>query len=293
MLTRVLLLYCLFTYITPLAGQEATLSKTCYMQRAYCLFTQNGLQGLMDTTGQVLIPAMYHKLLYTDHRDFFLYRQDKGYGVLSIEGQVILIDTFQHQIKVRDQFIIAIDSAYRFSVYTWHGEQILPSQFQHIKFLSGRPEIIWAKKDAHYYPFDHTGTGLSQTGFLSFNRIPLGKSVYAAEAADGMVYILGHPHEEALLAGPYRAAYRVPGHSSCAIVESLPDHDGLILKRLYKRYGKYRSDRIYEEICFEKDCLEPFTDRLNLPSLRRQLFQAIGILPDGSYHLFDEAGKKD
>jgi len=187
---KVFLLLCMMTSPVMLRAGEDD----------YRLFNENGKQGIQLHTGEIIVPAKYDELGWSDAPFSTLqgvvgYRIENTWGLLTIKNNQLTAPVYSHLNKMdAGSYIIAakrdnITQRIFWSVIDQNGREFVPFKYSKIKIVNDRV-IAW-------FP---SGNNVNKVGMLDlhgdeiipFTHLslkPLGDLRYLAETADGKLRI--------------------------------------------------------------------------------------------------------
>jgi len=106
---------------------------------------KNGLQGLITTNSEVIIPVKYQFVLPRNNNRFILWTTDSRFGLCDNDGSVILPVRYKGLSSTgNDEFYIARNDRNLYGVYNSNGDNVLPEMFN---FFTVDDYKVFAMKD--------------------------------------------------------------------------------------------------------------------------------------------------
>lgn len=168
----------------------------------YAIAEKEGLLGVLDTTGTLVIPCQYTlmdyvgrglfsvktettnwRIINTEERlifddmaasiefledPFLSYEEITGLGLAHLKKGVLLPPKFSSFKFLNATFIVATDEAGAESIYDYDGNKILASDYDRIKIKNN---LIWAKRSGKWGAFTFNGVAVIQHEWLSYRAI--------------------------------------------------------------------------------------------------------------------------
>ncbi len=79
-------------------------------------------------------------------------------------------------------------------------------------------------------------------------------------------------------------------HNSARVITYLPAENGIFLQQVSLNNERFLSPPIYQDICFEQDCLLKYQGKIDMKAAKSLFTKAVGILPNRSIHVFKNDG---
>ena len=100
------------------------------------VFSENNLFGLKNSSGEVVVPAEYRKLIMVGKSGWIFQKKNK-FGLMDSQGNYLLQPKYRHVDRVLGKFVkIGNDSD--FGIYDEHGNEIIPPIYNSIDLLYGK-----------------------------------------------------------------------------------------------------------------------------------------------------------
>jgi hypothetical protein len=288
-----LFIFILLFSITITFSQAGSPNTKCW--RGICKVCNDSFREcyVTDSIGNILIPVGNESIEFTDLRNYLLVRNEKGMkGIVNLSNQIIVPLEYE-SINVYPQgFFKTMSPDNLVSLYDALGQVILPPDRWKIKFELIPYTYIFATRDSLYYIYNNQGKRLFNFGIKDYDRSTyMGQSCIKVTLQNGNQCLLGLPDLRDKLSKEYKKIERPKYYKNVTILTWLPNEKGEVLKQLAEG-SKCITDPIYQEICFELPCLEPYKDKIKYYYIKPpKLFYAIGILPDMSMHIIDISGR--
>ncbi len=124
--------------------------------RSVEVYSENNLFGLKDKNGNIVVPAIYKKLVMTG-RNGWIFQKGSRFGLMNSNGEILLKPKFRHADRLLGRYIkLGNDSD--FGIYNEFGESILPPIYNSIDLLYGK--MFLTNRNFRYGVSDFNGNVL-------------------------------------------------------------------------------------------------------------------------------------
>lgn len=153
--------------ITPAPAAEQTAASTgntqepvsytaAQQERDVKVFCENNLYGLKDTEGNIIVPAIYKKIVMTGRSGWIVQKKTK-YGLMDSKGNYLIKPKYRHADRILGRYI-KLGNDHDFGIYNEYGEEILPPIYNSIDLLYGKMFLTY--KNFRYGVADFKGNTL-------------------------------------------------------------------------------------------------------------------------------------
>ena len=118
------------------ASQQAPVFYTAAQQeRDVKVFCENELFGLKDNDGNIVVPAIYKKIIMTGRYGWIVQKKNK-YGIMDSKGNYLIEPKFRYADRIFGRYI-KLGNDNDFGIYNEYGEVIIPPEYSSIDLLYG------------------------------------------------------------------------------------------------------------------------------------------------------------
>ncbi len=104
-------------------------------ERDVVVFCEKNLYGLKDRSGNIVVPAIYKKMVMTGMRGWIVQKKSK-YGLMNSKGEWLIQPKYRHVERILGRYI-KLGNDNDFGIYNEYGEEILPPMYNSIDLLNG------------------------------------------------------------------------------------------------------------------------------------------------------------
>lgn len=145
-------------------GSNHKWSEEIVSQQRFYVFKENGKEGLINSSGNIIVPAINYDEIYNINTKFITVKNGKKYGILNLQGGQILPATYDSISVIKtdglspvQNNIFKVKQGKKYGLFNAQGKQILACEYKDINYENG---IITAIKDKQTYNFSINGTPL-------------------------------------------------------------------------------------------------------------------------------------
>ena len=138
-------------------SSEAPVFYTAAQQeRTVSVFADKDHFGLKDNNGNIIVPAVYQKIIMTGNSGWIIQKNNK-YGLMNSEGKYLIEPKFRFADRILGRYI-KLGSEHNFGIYNEFGESVIPPEYDSIDLLYGKMFLTY--KNFRYGVFDFKGNVL-------------------------------------------------------------------------------------------------------------------------------------
>ncbi len=105
-------------------------------EREVSVFCENNLFGLKDKEGNIVVPAVYQKMVMTGLHGWIVQKKNK-YGLMDSKGNYLIPPKYRYGDRIFGRYI-KLGSDNDYGIYNEYGEAILPPVYTSIDLLYGQ-----------------------------------------------------------------------------------------------------------------------------------------------------------
>ncbi|MFK8008350.1 MAG: hypothetical protein AB8H03_18475 [Saprospiraceae bacterium] len=219
-------------------------------------------------------------------------KKENLYGVVNSSGVDIIEFKYKNIEKACNYFIITNCNNHKM-LLNQKGGEVISKEMKKFKINCFRPNIILATNlNGEIEIYNSKGVEISP---IKFGSIPSHMN-YSDESnklvitkLDGQKCLLNfsnYSDENPKL----KIIEKPKGHNSAKIITYLPAEKGIFYQQVSLNNERFLSKPIYQDICFEQDCILKYQDKINIKATKSIFTKAVGILPDMTIHVFKNDG---
>ena len=154
-----ILIYSSFAMSAALANNSEDVPATytaAQQPRDVVVFAENNYFGLKDKNGNIVVPAIYKKMIMTGKSGWIVQKKSK-YGIMDSNGQFLIQPKYRYADRILGRYI-KLGNYNDFGIYNEYGEIIIPPEYRLIELLYGRMFLTY--KNFRYGVSDFKGNVL-------------------------------------------------------------------------------------------------------------------------------------
>ncbi|MFK7772081.1 MAG: hypothetical protein AB8F94_08070 [Saprospiraceae bacterium] len=227
-----------------------------------------------------------------DDKKLQIKKKDDLYGLVNSKGLDIIEFKYLKIEEACDYFIITNSNKHKM-LLNKKGDEVISKEMKNFKINCFRPNIILGTNlNGEIEIYNSAGVEISP---IKFGSIPSYMN-YSDESnklvitkLDGQKCLLNfsdYSDEQPKL----KIIEKPKGHNSAKIITYLPAEKGIFYRQVSLNNERFLSKPIYQDICFEQDCILKYQDKINIKATKSLFTKAVGILPDLTIHVFKNDG---
>lgn len=275
---------------------QSAIEPNCYNGSCRATKTIEGvfLYALVDSSGKKLTEYKYDNLRFTESYGILSFRE-KGqdlWGIINGEGDILIpANKYNRPLESRNGIVIAKDSERNQRLLDLKGN-ILIEGYNFYHLISNYPAVVWARKDSISRLYNRDGQLISDYTFKSYDNFGMSSDIcdhaWITKSTTGVTSLVQVKGDEIEIED-YIDIFQPRAHSSCKVY-TIKTESGILIKKYSTRSGKFVSEPIYKEVCFEPECLEPYRNKIPYSKIKDRITMAIGVLPNNDVHLIKSGG---
>lgn len=125
-------------------------------ERGVVVFSEKNKFGLKDKNGNVIVPAVYQKMIMTGKQGWIVQKNSK-YGLMDSKGKYLIKPKYRYADRIFGRYV-KLGNGNDYGIYNEFGEKLLNPDYSSIELLYGK--MFLTSKDFRYGVTDFNGNVL-------------------------------------------------------------------------------------------------------------------------------------